>query len=170
MNTRSLRLIIVLVLAMVFAGSLVTHSAQAASVAPRKALLDRINVVRARYGLAHVLPAAKLRGAAQRHSIDMLHRNYFAHTSPVGSSVYTRITNSGFVSGYSSWLGGETLAWGTGSLEGAHATVYAWMHSPEHRAILLSSKFRWIGISRECGRYHGFANACVWTADWVTRS
>jgi uncharacterized protein YkwD len=113
--------------------------------------------------------ASGLRKAAQAHSNDMVARNYFAHTSPTGSSVYSRIVGSGFVSGYA-WVGGETLAWGTGSLEGAHATVYAWMHSPEHRAILLSPQFRWVGISRECGHYHGFANACVWTADWVTRS
>ncbi len=170
MNTSSLRLIIVLLLAAVFTGCVASHTAQAATVAPRKALLDRINVVRARYGLPDVHPAAKLRGVAQRHSLDMLQRNYFAHTSPTGSSVYTRIATSGFVTGYSSWVGGETLAWGTGTLEGARATVHAWMNSPEHRAILLSSRFEWIGISRECGQYHGFSNACVWTADWVTRS
>jgi uncharacterized protein YkwD len=169
MNTSSLRLIIVLLLAVAFAGNLASGSAHAATVAPRIALLDRINVVRVAHGLPRVAQSLKLRGGAQRHSADMLHRNYFAHTSPTGSSVYSRIVGSGFVSGYA-WVGGETLAWGTGSLEGAHATVYAWMHSPEHRAILLSPQFRWVGISRECGQYHGFANACVWTADWVTRS
>lgn len=169
MNTPSLRLIIVLLLAVAFAGNLASGSAHAATVAPRTALLDRINVVRAAHGLHRVAPSLQLRGAAQRHSVDMLQRNYFAHTSPTGSSVYSRIVGSGFVSGYT-WIGGETLAWGTGSLAGAHATVYAWMHSPEHRAILLSPQFRWVGISRECGGYHGYANACVWTADWVTRS
>jgi uncharacterized protein YkwD len=152
MNTSSLRLIIVLLLAVAFAGNLASGSAHAATVAPRIALLDRINVVRVAHGLPRVAQSLKLRGAAQGHS-----------------AVYSRIVGSGFVSGYA-WVGGETLAWGTGSLEGAHATVYAWMHSPEHRAILLSPQFRWVGISRECGQYHGFANACVWTADWVTRS
>ena len=99
----------------------------------------------------------------------MLRRNYFAHTSPTGSTLYDRIVASGFVNGYT-WLGGETLAWGTGTLAGAKATVHAWWESPEHRAILLSSTYKWIGISRECGHYHGHTNACVWTADWVKRS
>jgi uncharacterized protein YkwD len=170
MNTRSLRLILMLVLASLFAGLAASQSAQAATVAPRTALLDRINVVRAEHGLRRVYPSTQLRGAAQRHSLDMLRRNYFAHTSPTGSTLLDRITGSGFVTGYASWLGGETLAWGTGTLAGARATVHAWMLSPEHRAILMSSTYRWVGISRECGHYHGYTNACVWTVDWVKRS
>jgi len=159
-----------LLLASLFVGLAASQPAEAATVAPRAALLDRINVVRAAHGLPRVYPSSQLRGAAQRHSLDMLRRNYFAHTSPTGSTVYDRIVGSGFVSGAASWLGGETLAWGTGSLAGARATVHAWMLSPDHRAILLSTQYRWIGISRECGRYHGYAAACVWTADWVKRS
>jgi uncharacterized protein YkwD len=98
----------------------------------------------------------------------MLVRDYFSHTSPGGSTVYSRIVNTGFVSGYA-WLGGETLAWGTGTLAGPLATVNAWLASPEHRAIMLSPQFRWVGISRACGNYEGHAGACVWTADWVKR-
>jgi uncharacterized protein YkwD len=169
MNTRQLRLIVMLLLAALFAGTAAAQSAEAATVAPRTALLDRINVVRAAHGLPRVYPSGPLRAAAQRHSLDMLRRNYFAHTSPTGSTLYDRIVGSGFVNGYT-WLGGETLAWGTGTLAGARATVHAWMLSPEHRAILLSSTYHWVGISRECGRYHGYSSACVWTADWVKRS
>ncbi len=170
MNSRTLRLILVPLLAAGFTGTAVAQSAQAAAVAPRTALLHRINVVRGEHSLAPVHPSTKLRGAARRHSTDMLRRRYFAHTSPAGSTVYARIVSSGFVSGYASWLGGETLAWGTGTLAGARATVHAWMMSPEHRAILLSSQFHWIGISRECGHFEGHSGACVWTADWVRRA
>lgn len=169
MNTRTLRLI-ALVLVALAAATVRVGPAQAATTPARVALLDRINVVRVAHGLRRVYPSTLLRGAAKRHSQDMLIRNYFAHTSPAGSTVYDRIVNSGFVSGYASWIGGETLAWGTGTLAGARATVHAWMLSPEHRAILLSPDFRWVGISRECGRYHGYPDACVWTADWVRRS
>jgi uncharacterized protein YkwD len=170
MTTRSLRLILTLLVAAVLAGTATSRTAQAATIAPRIALLDRINVVRAAHGLRRVYPSTQLRGAARGHSLDMLRHGYFAHTSPTGATVYDRIVRSGFVSGYTSWLGGETLAWGTGTLAGARATVHAWMLSPEHRAILLSPTYRWVGISRECGRYHGHADACVWTADWVKRS
>jgi uncharacterized protein YkwD len=168
MNTGTLRLIIV-VLAALAVATVKVGTAHAATTPARTLLLDRINVVRAEHGLRRVYPSTQLRGAAKSHSLDMLRRNYFAHTSPTGSTLYDRITASGFVNGYT-WLGGETLAWGTGTLAGARATVHAWMLSPEHRAILLSSTYRWVGISRECGTYHGYTNACVWTADWVKRS
>lgn len=75
---------------------------------------------------------------------------------------------SGFVSGYS-WQAGETLAWGTGVLGKPGRIVKAWLNSPEHRAILLSSTWSRIGISRACGRFLGHSGACVWTADWVKR-
>jgi len=142
--------------------------AAAAAPPPRTALLYRINQIRIGHGLRPVMPTLRLQRAATRHSDDMMTRDYFAHTSPTGSSVYSRIVNSGFVAGYS-WIGGETLAWGNGSLATPLATVHAWLASPEHRAIMLSPKFRWIGISRTCGNYRGDPSTCVWTADWVKR-
>ena len=168
MNTGTLRLIVI-VLAALAVATVKVGTAHAATTPARTLLLDRINVVRAAHGLRRVYPSTQLRGAAKSHSLDMLRRNYFAHTSPTGSTLYDRIVASGFVNGYT-WLGGETLAWGTGTLAGARATVHAWMLSPEHRAILMSSTYRWVGISRECGTYHGHTNACVWTVDWVKRS
>ncbi len=142
--------------------------ATAATLTPRAALLDRINQVRANHDLRPVYPASALHLVAKRHSRDMVARDYFAHTSPTGSTVGSRIVGSGFVSGYS-WAGGETLAWGSGSLGTPDAIVSAWMHSPEHRAILLSPKWHWVGISRAAGTFCGVAGARVWTADWVER-
>jgi uncharacterized protein YkwD len=158
-----------LMAAVVVALTLATASPAVATTTPKRALLDRINATRAAHGLATVSPAPALHDAAMRHSDDMIGRDYFAHTSPTGSTLYERIVNSGFVAGYS-WTGGETLAWGTGSLRGARATVQAWLASPEHRAILLSSSYRWVGIARTCGTFMGHADACVWTADWIVRS
>jgi uncharacterized protein YkwD len=142
--------------------------ASASSTPPRKLLLKRINHSRARHGLAPVSSSRALHVAAIRHSDDMLVRDYFAHTSPTGSTLTHRILRTGYVSGYS-WVAGETLAWGWGTQSGPRATVRAWLHSPEHRAILLSSKYHTIGIARACGRFLGYSGACVWTADWVTR-
>jgi hypothetical protein len=34
---------------------------------------------------------------------------------------------------------------------------------------MLSPGFRWVGIGRECGRFVGHPDACVWTADFVVR-
>jgi uncharacterized protein YkwD len=142
--------------------------AAASSTPPRKQLLKRINISRARHGLAPVRSSRALHAAAIRHSGDMIGRDYFAHTSPTGSTMTDRILKTGYVSGYN-WVAGETLAWGWGTQAGPRATVRAWLHSPEHRAILLSSKYHRIGIARSCGHFLGYSSACVWTADWVTR-
>lgn len=168
MHTRTLTLIATSLIALVIAAVAANPATAATALRPRTALLYRINQVRADHHLAPVHPSSSLQRAASHHSDDMLVRDYFAHTSPNGSTVYTRIVNTGFVSGYS-WLGGETLAWGTGTLATPLATVNAWLASPEHRAIMLSPQFRWVGISRTCGHYEGHAGACVWTADWVRR-
>ena len=85
--------------------------------------------MRQQYGLGAVLPSSLLHAVALQHSDDMILRDYFAHTSPSGQTVKDRIMRSGFVTGYS-WMGGETLAWGTGTLAGAVSTVKAWMAQP----------------------------------------
>ena len=143
-------------------------AASAATTPPRKELLRAINQVRATHGIHKLLAASALRFAALRHSTDMLTRNYFAHTSPTGSTITNRIVRSGFVNGHW-WRGAETLAWGIGARASAEATVAAWLRSPVHRAIMLSGGFRWVGIGRDCGRFDGHPGACVWTADFVVR-
>jgi uncharacterized protein YkwD len=168
MNTRTLTLIATSLIALLLAAVAATPASAATAPPPRTALLYRINQVRADHNLAPVYPSSSLQLAAMHHSDDMMMRDYFSHTSPKGSTLYSRIVNTGFVRGYS-WLGGETLAWGTGSLASPISTVKAWLASPEHRAIMLSPQYRWVGISRTCGTYEGHAGACVWTADWVKR-
>jgi uncharacterized protein YkwD len=167
MNTQ-LRGIVVGLVVVMSVGTLGVASSSAATLKPRTVMLEKLNAVRAQHGLAAVRPSLLLRLAAKRHSDDMVVRDYFAHTSPGGATLYDRITKSGFVAGYS-WEGGETLAWGTGVLAKPGYTVKAWLASPEHRAILLSSTWTRIGISRACGSFLGHTGACVWTADWVKR-
>jgi uncharacterized protein YkwD len=153
---------------LISAGLSTSQAASAATIPPRKQLLEAINHTRAAHGLRAVQGAPSLRTIALGHSSDMLRRGYFAHTSPTGSTLSYRIQRSGFISEYA-WTAGETLAWGWGTRAGAKATIQAWLNSPEHRAILLSSTYRWVGIGRNCGSFLGHANACVWTADFVTR-
>jgi uncharacterized protein YkwD len=145
-----------------------TGIASAATTPPRKQLLRAMNRVRASYGMPALRGAPALRTAALRHSEDMLARDYFAHTSPTGSTVTVRIVRSGFVTGHW-WRAAETLAWGVGVRASAAATISAWLRSPPHRAIMLSPGFRWVGIGRNCGRFVGHSGACVWTADFVVR-
>jgi hypothetical protein len=70
----------------------------------------------------------------------------------------------GFVRGYS-WQARDVLAWGVGTRASAKATAAAWLNSSPHRAIMLSATYHWVGIGRNCGRFLGYAHACIWTAD-----
>jgi uncharacterized protein YkwD len=159
-----------LVVAVVSVMGLGTLSAgtAAAAATPRAALLVQINAVRLAHGLHAVQPAILLHDVALGHSDDMILRDYFSHTSPSGWTLKDRLMHSGFVKGYI-WQGGETLAWGLGPTATPVATIQAWLHSPEHRAILLAPNWRQVGISRACGHFLGHVGACVWTADWVER-
>src|SRR5262249_26541515 len=127
-----------------------------------------INRARARHGLPPVQHDRALHRAAQRHSNGMISRDYFSHTSPSGSTLYRRVLRAGFrYSG--TWWAAETLAWGTGTRASPRAPVRMWMHSSEHRAILLSRHAKLIGIGRATGSLFGYRNAVAWTADFAHR-
>jgi uncharacterized protein YkwD len=142
-------------------------SAQA-SLPPWWGLYVAINETRVAHGLAPVQLAPHLHTAAQRHTDDMLGREYFAHTSPSGSTIGYRIQHYGFIT-YGAWWAGETLAWGWGTVGGPSSVVHMWLLSPEHRAILLSPSYQWIGIGRAGGTFLGHAGSTVWTVDWGHR-
>ena len=127
-----------------------------------------INEVRANHGLHPVHLASGLRDAAQAHSNDMVSRNYFAHTSPTGSTLAYRVMHSTFQT-YGSWWAGENLAWGTGTIGSPRNVIRMWLASPEHRSILLSSRYTYVGVGRAVGNFQGFEAAAVWTVDFGPR-
>ena len=154
--------------AILISAGLLAGPASAAKVPPRKQLLRAVNHARAAHGVGAVRGSTSLHVVALGHSSDMLRRGYFAHTSPTGLTLFQRIVRSGFVT-YGPWSAGETLAWGTGSYGLPAGVVNMWMHSPEHRAILLSPSYRFVGIGRAEGTFQGYRGADVWTADWGHR-
>ena len=78
-----------------------SQAASAATIPPRKELKQAINHTRAMHGVTGVRGSSSLRRVALSHSADMLRRDYFAHTSPAGSTLTSRIQHSGFINGYS---------------------------------------------------------------------
>src|SRR6188472_801547 len=94
--TVKLRLMLACVLALVVAAT-AASPALADGLIYRHRLLAAINHARANHGLAPLRASLGLHRAAQRHSSDMIARDYFGHTSPTGSTLYTRIMTSGFV-------------------------------------------------------------------------
>jgi uncharacterized protein YkwD len=126
-------------------------------------LIRRVNDVRAAHGLARLRPSRALARAADRHSHDMLRRDFFEHDSSDGTPFDHRVRRYTHAQRL-----GETLATISLRRGGAGTVVRMWLESPPHRAIVLGSGFGRIGIARRWGRLGG-AKQSVVTADFASR-
>jgi uncharacterized protein YkwD len=112
----------------------------------RASVLCLTNADRAQRGMARLKENPKLRMAARAHSSDMVDKGYFGHTTPGGESFVDRIVDSGYARRNGGWSLGENLGWGSGELGTARGVQDAWMHSHGHKANVLKSAYREIGI------------------------
>lgn len=135
----------------------------------RHATLCLLNRVRARHRLAPFRLNPKLSRAARRHSRDMVRHRYFAHDSRNGRSPFDRMRATRYVPRNSSWWLGENIGWGRGPLAAPASLVRMWMHSPPHRANILSRRFRDIGIGIAVGAPVGGRGA-TYTTDFGRHS
>jgi uncharacterized protein YkwD len=129
-----------------------------------KALCRAINKFRADNGRAPLKVSVALVRAAEWMSNDMAHNDNFDHTDTRGREVPTRLK----AFGYAKPTTGENIAGGEAS---AAATVAQWKSSPPHRANMLRSTFKVMGV----GRAHDDDSMLgwYWTADFggtVTRT
>lgn len=133
--------------------------------ARERAVVRAINRQRAHHGLARVRASASLARAADYHSWEMLRAHYFAHESSNGGSFGARLRRFTRRNAL-----GETLAWVRGGCGRRMATrvVRMWMHSPSHRAIVVSSSFQRVGIGARAGSLGG-GPVCMVTADFASR-
>ena len=153
------RTIVVLLVALVVpASALAASSATATRTATSRAasvtragsleelVLQEINVVRARRGLAGLAASPALSRSAAAHSRAMATYGFFSHESRSGAAFSERIKRFyGPRSG--AWTVGENLAMFGGSTPSAGAIVDAWMGSPGHRANLLRGLFHEAGVA-----------------------
>lgn len=109
-----------------------------------QAVVDLVNVERAKAGCGPVTADPKLATAAQSHSDDMANRNYFDHASPEGYHADHRIEATGYR--WSTW--GENIARGQ---KDPAAVMDAWMNSPGHRANILNCAFKQLGVGVRTG-------------------
>jgi uncharacterized protein YkwD len=154
------------------AGACGAANATAASASKRalvRATLCVLNTERARHHLRPLRLNRKLSRAARRHSRAMAERKFFSHTSPSGASFVDRIRSTGYLSGARSWSVGENIAYGSGSRSTPRSIGSAWMNSPPHRANILSSSFRSIGIGVASGTPVGGGGG-TYTTDFGRRS
>ena len=96
-----------------------------------------INEERARHRLQPLAIMPHYMQAARFRSQEMVDLNYFSHTSPVYGSPGAIVNSFGRNMGLS-----ETIAGGNTPIQ----TVTAWLNSPGHRRILLSSENGAIGV------------------------
>ena len=61
----------------------------------------------------------------------------------------------------------ENIAWGTGSLGTATATLRAWLASPEHRRNMLDGTWRKLGVAvLSAPRFAGVRGVTLWVAEF----
>jgi uncharacterized protein YkwD len=155
------------------AGSADSHGAMAPATQLQTALLDQVNTLRAGHGLARLRLSPALTAAANAHSSEMARVGYFSHNSANGASFFSRIGQFYPQRGFHSWTVGENLLWGVPDV-GALRAFRLWLNSPPHRANLLSTRWREIGIgathSTSAPGMYGGRPTTVVTADFGARS
>jgi uncharacterized protein YkwD len=151
-DVRVLKSVIVLALVALL-GALAAPAAQSGKVSNRVALsslesgvLAGLNKIRVQHGLQPVKISARLTASAAQHSKEMGADGYFAHNSHDGTDFWKRIDRFYGQGGYGYWSVGENLLWSSPNVDPAGA-MQLWMNSPEHRANILSARWREIGVS-----------------------
>lgn len=129
----------------------------------RRAVLCLLNRQRAHHGLRPLAANAALARAARNHSLDMVRHRYFEHGAFV-----SRIVRAGYLNGYRSYAVGENIAWGAGTSQTPAVMVREWMHSPPHRANILSRSYHQIGVGIALGTPTGYAGG-TYTTDFGSR-
>jgi uncharacterized protein YkwD len=122
-----------------------------------------LNEARRQRGLRALRRSSLLDRAAQMRAAAIRRCNDFSHT-PCGRS-FSSVYNA---AGYSvaTHNVAENLAWGTGSLATAGATLRSWLTSPEHRQNMLGG-WRKFGVAVVTfSRLSGAQNVTLWVAEF----
>lgn len=146
---------LVLLKAVVISISLVLPSYSVLSGAITQAnIVTLTNEARGKQGLATLKQNSRLANAAQAKAEDMLAKQYFAHTSPSGTTPWAWIKQAG----YAYTVSGENLAVHYTTAEGAFA---GWLASPSHRANIVNPKYTEIGVGIAEGVFEGHPSVIV---------
>ena len=122
----------------------------------RASVVCLINKKRARNHVKPVHEHPLLDSAAQSHTDAMTSQNFFSHDGD--GTPASRASNAGYMAGARAWGIGEDLFWGAVKRSTPSATVNAWMHSAEHRTVMLSRSYRQVGIGVAQGSPAGADN------------
>jgi uncharacterized protein YkwD len=109
-------------------------------------VLANLNALRRQHGLAPLRLSSPLSAAARQHSTEMASHGYFSHNSANGSSFDRRIARFYPSRGRRYWSVGENLLWSSPDVDPVGA-LDMWLNSPKHRQIMLTARWREIGLS-----------------------
>jgi hypothetical protein len=104
----------------------------------RERAARRLSSLQANRELGHV--AAKQVGS-------MVHMDYYGEAGPSGQTPMALVSVTRYSAHAADLNVGENIAWGTGSDATPAHIVQAWMASPPHREIMLSSEYRDAGVA-----------------------
>ena len=133
-----------------------------------RAVFCEVNSTRATHRLRPLRRNRRLSRAATRHAQDMLRRRYFAHRSPEGTSVLTRVRHAGYGADAEKVFAGELVGLGFARVVWPltpRGLIRMWLASPSHRRVLVSRRFRELGIGTVFFRWGG-TQAFVVVADF----
>ncbi|MFL5895373.1 MAG: CAP domain-containing protein [Thermoleophilaceae bacterium] len=115
------------------------------------AILCLVNAERADAGLPAVGTNDQLRQAAEGMAARMVKEQFFSHDTPDGKSLVDRVEPTGYIPNSGDWVVGENLAWGSGALSTPQAIVNGWMNSPGHKANILATDYKDVGLAAAMG-------------------
>jgi uncharacterized protein YkwD len=130
-------------------------------------MLRLINHARTSRGLAAVKTISSLDRAALLHSRDMIAHDYFSHSSRSGATLAGRARSEGYPTSGSSL--GEVIALGSSSKGTPESMFKGWMRSSGHRQIILTKRWRDVGLGCARGTYKGYSGVVIFTVDFGRR-
>jgi len=136
-------------------------------------IVREMNQIRIAHRIQPLRASPSLRSAARTHSRAMLELGFFGHDSADGTAFSDRIRRFYTSRGWDTWSVGEALLASEGQQIAAKAIVRAWLDSPPHREVILSSAWRDAGIGAVytplAPSEYGGSEAVVVTADFGLR-
>ena len=135
------------------------HAGSATQDRVERAVIKKVNSIRAHHGLRGLRRSRGLARAADVKAIEVARTAVLSHSSPDGTPMPTRVRR--YVRARAV---GETVGYVPTRTRQASAIVRAWMASPSHRAALLSPRFRRAGVGRRTGRI-GSTRVAVFALD-----
>jgi uncharacterized protein YkwD len=122
------------------------------SAAPRASMAAEINSVRQAHGLRPLRLSGSLNRSSSRYARRLLRADWFGHASRIHASPRFRVL-------------GEVLEMHRGRRARVRGALRAWLRSPGHRAVLLSPRFRWVGLGVDTGRFRG-RTTTIWVGQF----